>query len=84
MLGWSILDLARVSGVSVLTVRRLELGQGCGRSPDQAERIRRVLQREGIGFLPDDGGGPGVRLCRRTLPPCLTDLHRPVSGRGSL
>lgn len=62
LLGWSQADLAARSGLSSMTVKRAE---GSGRPPASAEAvaaIRAALEAAGVEFLPENGGGPGVRL----------------------
>ncbi|MFD1748507.1 helix-turn-helix domain-containing protein [Salipiger marinus] len=53
-------DVARLSGVSAMTISRFENGQSGG----QAETLRRLqaaFEQEGITFIPANGGGAGVR-----------------------
>ena len=54
-------DLARVAGVSLMTVKRFETQGGtiAGR-PKTIDAIRRSLELHGIEFIPENGGGPGV------------------------
>lgn len=60
-LNWSTAKLAEVAGVGEATVRRLERDQVV---PIQAtaRAIRAALEAAGIEFIPEDTGGPGVRL----------------------
>lgn len=63
LLGWSQADLARESGVSLPTVKRLESEDGeLGGRADTATKIVTALESAGIEFIPKNGGGPGVRL----------------------
>lgn len=62
MLGWSLVDLARSAGVSPSGVRRAEADGPAGLPADMVDSIRRALESRGIVFLPDEGGGPGLRL----------------------
>ena len=67
LLGWSQGDLAARSGVSEPTIARLEAEDGTlGGRPDTAAKILKALQTAGIEFIPENGGGPGVRLARRS------------------
>ena len=68
LIRWTAEDLARLSVVSVTTVRRAELmpsKTALTRANDQA--IRRALEQAGVEFIDAESGGPGVRL--RTSPP---------------
>ena len=66
LLGWSQEDLAEHSAISEPTIARLESADGpiAGR-PNTAEKIRAALERAGIDFIDENGGGPGVRLRKR-------------------
>ena len=59
--------LAELSGVSLVAIRRAETargGQGMMRA--NADAIRRALESAGIEFIPENGGGAGVRLRDRS------------------
>ena len=62
MLGWSIVDLARATGLSVATVTRAEEGALQQASALTSGAIIASLEAAGIRFLPDDGDGAGLRL----------------------
>lgn len=56
-------DLAASSGVSSMTISRFENGHSGG----QAETLRKLqaaLEVEGVQFIPENGGGVGVRLTK--------------------
>src|SRR5256885_11366247 len=61
LLNWSQIDLAKQAGVGIVTVRQLEAG---GHEPRRATLgvVLRALEAAGIGFIDENGGGPGVRL----------------------
>jgi transcriptional regulator with XRE-family HTH domain len=62
LLGLSQPELADLTGVSTMTIKRAE---GAGQPPastDAKERIAAALEAAGIEFIPENGGGPGVRL----------------------
>jgi predicted transcriptional regulator len=63
---WSQGDLAQHSSISEPTIARLESLDGpiAGR-PNTAEKIRGALEKAGIQFIAENGGGPGVRLRKR-------------------
>jgi predicted transcriptional regulator len=66
LLGWSQSDLARHSGISEPTIARLESAEGqLGGRGETVEKIRAALERSGIEFIDENGGGPGVRLRKR-------------------
>ena len=65
MLGWSMVDLARATRVSVSTVKRFENERSAPVSDGAVALMQDALETEGVCFLPDDGFGPGVRLQRR-------------------
>ncbi len=65
LLGWSQEQLASYSGVSVPTIKRLEAQDGpLGGRIDTGEKIEMALEKAGIEFIAENGGGPGVRLTR--------------------
>ena len=57
-------ELAELSGVSLVTIRRAEAQDGPIRMmPANLGAIRRALEARGVEFIPESGGsGPGVRL----------------------
>jgi transcriptional regulator with XRE-family HTH domain len=60
---WDQADIARVAGVSVETIKRLEGMDGPLRVRlDTLERIRSALKEAGVLFIDENGDGPGVRL----------------------
>ena len=62
MLDWSQKTLADKSGVSLPTVKRIE-SEGPGRSTlDTVRAVKSALEEAGIEFIPENGGGSGVRL----------------------
>ncbi|WP_309085778.1 helix-turn-helix transcriptional regulator [Chelativorans sp.] len=61
-LGWGTRDLARFADVSPDTIARLERGERLKESTVSA--IRLAFENAGIEFIPENGGGPGVRLKR--------------------
>lgn len=66
LLGWSQDDLADHSGVSAPTVKRLEAAEGdIGGRAETGEALVAALQEAGVEFIPENGGGAGVRLAKR-------------------
>lgn len=67
LLGWSQNDLAEASGVSAPTVKRLEAaqeGEEIGGRTETGTKLQRALEAGGVDFIPENGGGAGVRLTR--------------------
>jgi transcriptional regulator with XRE-family HTH domain len=58
--GWGVRELAEKSGVSTNTIARLERGEELKVSTIEA--IRSALETAGVEFIPENGGGAGVRL----------------------
>jgi hypothetical protein len=63
LLRWTALDLATAAKVGVATIRRVEVidGEISATAANQAA-IRRALERAGVEFIDENGGGPGARL----------------------
>lgn len=66
LLGWSQGDLVDRTGLSLTTIRRMEdAGVGPGRSSaENVAAVQRVLEAAGVQFIPENGGGAGVRLSK--------------------
>ena len=63
LLRWSIADLAEQSGVAVSTIKRAEAVDGeIPTTRPNADAIQRALETAGAEFIPENGGGPGVRM----------------------
>jgi transcriptional regulator with XRE-family HTH domain len=63
LLAWSQEQLAAAANISIPTIKRLEAIDGPlgGRSGTGA-KIQTALERAGVEFIDENGGGPGVRL----------------------
>ena len=59
-LGWDARDLAEKASATANTVARIELGADAKQSTISA--LRSALKATGVEFIPENGGGPGVRL----------------------
>lgn len=61
IVNWSQSKLAVEAGVSRATLAEFETGK---RTPitNNLEAIKRALETSGIEFIPENGGGAGVRL----------------------
>jgi transcriptional regulator with XRE-family HTH domain len=64
-LGWGVRDLAAAAKVSIDTIARFERGDEL--KERTIEAIHRALEVEGIDFIDENGGGPGVRLKKRQI-----------------
>lgn len=58
-------DLAEMSGVSLPSIKRLEAMQGQVESYDRTiTAIKSALEKAGLQFIDENGGGAGVRLSK--------------------
>jgi len=66
LLDWSQQYLAEQARVGIVTVRQFEAG---AHDPRRAtlDVITRAFEGAGVEFIEENGGGPGVRLRKRTL-----------------
>jgi transcriptional regulator with XRE-family HTH domain len=62
-LGLGVRELAEIAQVAPATVSRLEAGEEL--KPRTVAAIRAALESAGVEFIPENGGGAGVRLRRR-------------------
>jgi len=63
--GWGVRELAKKAGVTANTVTRIENGADAKQST--MDRLQHALEAVGIEFIQENGGGPGVRLRKRSL-----------------
>ena len=63
-LGWGVRDLAAEARVSANTISRYE--NGADALGETLLKIERALKKAGVIFIDEDGGGPGVRLRKRS------------------
>jgi len=68
LLAWSQGDLAEASGVSEPTIARLESedGEQVGGRAETSGKLKAALEKAGVEFIPENGGGAGVRLAKRS------------------
>lgn len=70
LLRWEQKDLAEASGVSLPSIKRLETQLGeLSAQGRTIEAITRALEKAGIEFIRENGGGAGVRMAKRTRRP---------------
>lgn len=56
-------DLAEASLISLPTIKRLEAKPGpLGAHSSTVSALKSALENAGVEFIPENGGGPGVRL----------------------
>lgn len=60
-LNWSLSQLAEAAGVHRNTISNFETGK-FGGSDQALDAIRSALEAAGVEFIPENGGGAGVRL----------------------
>jgi transcriptional regulator with XRE-family HTH domain len=67
LLGWSQDDLAERSGVSKPTIGRLESqdSETVGGRQETSDALVAALEKAGVEFIDENGGGAGVRMKRR-------------------
>jgi transcriptional regulator with XRE-family HTH domain len=65
LLGWTQQDLAKQAQVGIVTVNQLETGLSQPRLAT-LDVIQRAFESAGVEFIDENGGGPGVRLKKRT------------------
>lgn len=74
--GWGVRELAEKAGVTANTISRIELGADAKQSTIEA--IQRALEEAGLVFVPENGGGVGVRLRKDAPEPA--SVSKPASG----
>ncbi len=64
LLGWSRYRLVPLCGLSHASILQFEMGVKLPKSESLAA-IQHALEEAGVEFIPESGGGPGVRLRMR-------------------
>ncbi|AMN54605.1 hypothetical protein ACP90_21870 [Labrenzia sp. CP4] len=62
LIGISQADLARRASLSLPTIKRMETMGPERSTAANVEAVRRALDAAGVEFIPENGGGAGVRL----------------------
>jgi transcriptional regulator with XRE-family HTH domain len=75
--GWGVRELAEKAGVTANTVSRIELGADAKQST--VEAIQHALEEAGIVFIPENGGGAGVRLRKDATEPASVSKTAPAT-----
>jgi len=66
LIGWSQEELASHADISLPTIKRLEAAEGwLGGRQTTAHKIKGALEKAGVEFIAENGGGAGVRLRKR-------------------
>lgn len=66
-LRWSVKELADKAGVAESTIKRMEAEDGFPAARGgNIEAVHKTLVAAGIVFIPENGGGAGVRLAKRS------------------
>lgn len=63
-LGLTVKEAASLTGVSHDTITRMEAGERL--KDTTVAKVRSALEAEGVQFIPENGGGAGVRLRDRS------------------
>jgi transcriptional regulator with XRE-family HTH domain len=63
--GLSQAEVAAAAGVSVPTLKRAEAGGPIKVADETIAAIAKALEKAGVEFIPENGGGGGVRLAKR-------------------
>jgi transcriptional regulator with XRE-family HTH domain len=64
LLGLSQPQLAKAAGIGLSTVVDFEKARRSV-APESVQRIRKALEKAGVEFIAENGGGAGVRLRKR-------------------
>lgn len=64
-------DIAKATGLSLPTIRRVESERDVSVSQSAVDGVRAALETAGVEFIAENGGGAGVRL--RKPPPPISD-----------
>ena len=65
VMGLSQAEVAEAAGVCVPTLKRAEAGGRIKVADETIAVIAKALERAGVEFIPENGGGAGVRLAKR-------------------
>jgi transcriptional regulator with XRE-family HTH domain len=62
LVGWSQAELANAAGLHVAVIELIETGRGAKVPAEDIAKMRAALEAAGVTFIPENGGGAGVRL----------------------
>ena len=63
--GLSQAEVAKSAGVSIPTLKRAEAGGPIKVADDTIATIAKALEKAGVEFIAENGGGAGVRMKKR-------------------
>jgi predicted transcriptional regulator len=83
-LRWSAKELGEKAGVAESTIKRMEQDQGfpIARGAN-IEAVYRTLTKAGIVFVPENGGGVGIRLRNPIGAPAAEPARAPKPAKGT-
>jgi transcriptional regulator with XRE-family HTH domain len=58
-------EVAKAAGVSIPTLKRAEAGGAIKVADDTIATIAKALEKAGVEFVAENGGGAGVRMRKR-------------------
>ena len=64
--GLSQAEVAEAAGVSIPTLKRAEAGGPIKVAAETIAAIAKALEKAGVVFIPENGGGAGLRLTKRS------------------
>lgn len=64
--GLSQAEVAETAGVSIPTLKRAEAGGPIKVADDTMATIAKALEKAGVEFIAENGGGAGVRMRKRS------------------
>jgi hypothetical protein len=66
LLRWDQQELADASGISLPSIKRLETQPGPLSAQERTlTELRRALEKAGVEFIAENGGGAGVRMKKK-------------------
>jgi hypothetical protein len=66
LLRWDQQELADASGISLPSIKRLETQPGPLSAQERTlTELRRALEKAGVEFIAENGGGAGVRMRKK-------------------
>ncbi|MCA1430210.1 MULTISPECIES: helix-turn-helix transcriptional regulator [Bradyrhizobium] len=63
--GLSQAEVAEAAGISIPTLKRAEAGGPIKVAEETIAAIAAALEKAGVEFIPENGGGAGVRMKKR-------------------
>lgn len=66
ILNWSVKELSERSNVPLDTLRSFETGRTKRLSRENEAKTIEALEKAGVQFIPENGGGAGVRMRDRS------------------